>query len=73
MSQSHFFAQLSRLKMINRWPLIRNMRTENFSEHSLQVAFFAHALAVIKNRKFNGNLNTDRVSLLAMCTMMPVK
>ena len=24
MSQSHFFAHLSRLKLINRWPLMRN-------------------------------------------------
>lgn len=66
MNQSHFFAYLSRLKLINRWPLMRNVRTENVSEHSLQVAFVAHALAVIKNRKFNGNLNTERVALLAM-------
>ena len=66
MSQSHFFAHLSRLKLINRWPLMRNVRTENVSEHSLQVAFVAHALAVIKNRKFNGNLNAERVALLAM-------
>ncbi|MCS5873133.1 hypothetical protein LN650_09760 [Klebsiella pneumoniae subsp. pneumoniae] len=29
MSQSHFFAHLSRLKLINRWPLMRNVRTEN--------------------------------------------
>lgn len=43
-----------------------NVPTENVSEHSLQPAFVAHALAVIKNRKFNGNLNTDRVALLAM-------
>ncbi|ATM95111.1 nucleotidase YfbR, HD superfamily [Yersinia frederiksenii] len=63
---SHFFAHLSRLKLINRWPLMRNVRTENVSEHSLQVAFVAHALAIIKNRKFNGNLNADRVALLAM-------
>ncbi|STV08193.1 Nucleotidase YfbR [Klebsiella pneumoniae] len=33
MSQSHFFAHLSRLKLINRWPLMRNVRTENVSEH----------------------------------------
>ncbi|ACS86331.1 MULTISPECIES: 5'-deoxynucleotidase [Musicola] len=66
MIQSHFFAHLSRLKLINRWPLMRNVRTENVSEHSLQVAFVAHALAVIKNRKFNGNLNTERIALLAM-------
>ncbi|MDX7991810.1 5'-deoxynucleotidase [Xenorhabdus sp. Reich] len=63
---SHFFAQLSRLKLINRWPLMRNVRTENVSEHSLQVAFVAHALAVIKNRKFNGNVNAERIALLAM-------
>ncbi|KAA8997012.1 5'-deoxynucleotidase [Affinibrenneria salicis] len=66
MNQSHFFAHLSRLKLINRWPLMRNVRTENVSEHSLQVAFVAHALAVIKNRKFNGNLNAERIALLAM-------
>ncbi|SFC89480.1 5'-deoxynucleotidase [Pragia fontium] len=65
-NQSHFFAYLSRLKLISRWPLMRNVRTENVSEHSLQVAFVAHALAVIKNRKFNGNLSPDRVALLAM-------
>lgn len=65
-NQSHFFAYLSRLKLIGRWPLMRNVRTENVSEHSLQVAFVAHALAVIKNRKFNGNINQDRVALLAM-------
>ncbi|CDG20882.1 conserved protein of unknown function [Xenorhabdus poinarii G6] len=63
---SHFFAQLSRLKLINRWPLMRNVRTENVSEHSLQVAFVAHALAIIKNRKFNGNINAERIALLAM-------
>jgi 5'-deoxynucleotidase len=66
MTQSHFFAYLSRLKLISRWPLMRNVRTENVSEHSLQVAFVAHALALIKNRKFNGNINAERVALLAM-------
>ncbi|MGS6554449.1 5'-deoxynucleotidase, partial [Escherichia coli] len=25
MKQSHFFAHLSRLKLINRWPLMRNV------------------------------------------------
>ena len=65
-NQSHFFAHLSRLKLISRWPLMRNVRTENVSEHSLHVAFVAHALAIIKNRKFNGNVNPERVALLAM-------
>ncbi|MEA9389145.1 5'-deoxynucleotidase [Acerihabitans sp. TG2] len=66
MTQSHFFAHLSRLKLISRWPLMRNVRTENVSEHSLQVAFVAHALAVIKNRKFGGQLNAERIALMAM-------
>ncbi|WP_414148370.1 5'-deoxynucleotidase [Erwinia sp. BNK-24-b] len=66
MNQSHFFAHLSRLKLINRWPLMRNVRTENVSEHSLQVAMVAHALAVIKNQKFNSNLNAERIALMAM-------
>lgn len=66
MTQSHFFAHLSRLKLINRWPLMRNVRTENVSEHSLQVAMVAHALAVIKNKKFNGNLNAERIAMMAM-------
>jgi 5'-deoxynucleotidase len=66
MNNSHFFAHLSRLKLINRWPLMRNVRTENVSEHSLQVAFVAHALAIIKNKKFNGHVNPERIALLAM-------
>ena len=66
MNESHFFAHLSRLKLINRWPLMRNVRTENVSEHSLQVAFVAHALAIIKNKRFNGNVNPERIALLAM-------
>ncbi|WP_392566795.1 5'-deoxynucleotidase [Utexia brackfieldae] len=66
MKNSHFFAHLSRLKLISRWPLMRNVRTENVSEHSLQVAFVAHALAVIKNKKFAGQVDVQRVALLAM-------
>lgn len=66
MQQSHFFAYLSRLKLIRRWPLMRNIRTENVSEHSLQVAFVAHALAIIKNRLFQGTVNPERIALLAM-------
>lgn len=45
---------------------MRNVIQENVSEHSLQVAFVAHALAVIKNRKFGGTLNPEKIALLAM-------
>ena len=43
---SHFFACLDRLKLIQRWSLMRNIDKENLAEHSLQVAFVAHALAL---------------------------
>ncbi|RDV27408.1 5'-deoxynucleotidase [Alteromonas aestuariivivens] len=64
--QSHFFAHLARMKLIHRWPLMHNVRSENVQEHSLQVAMVAHALALIRNRFFNGSLNPDRVATLAM-------
>ena len=40
----HFFAMLSRMKYINRWGLMRNTRSENICEHSLDVGLIAHAL-----------------------------
>ncbi|MFV0575703.1 MAG: 5'-deoxynucleotidase [Vibrio sp.] len=63
---SHFFAHLARMKLIQRWPLMRCISAENISEHSLQVAFVGHALAVIKNKKFGGNVNPERIALLGM-------
>ena len=62
----HFFAMLSRMKYINRWGLMRNTRSENISEHSLDVAVIAHALAVLRNTRFNGNVDPGRAALLAM-------
>ena len=47
MKESHFYAMMSRLKLIDRWALMRNSMPENLSEHSLEVAMLAHALAVI--------------------------
>lgn len=66
MKQSHFFAHLARMKLIQRWPLMRSVSSENISEHSLQVAFVAHALALIKNKKFDGKLNPEHIALLGM-------
>ncbi|MEX6202251.1 5'-deoxynucleotidase [Providencia hangzhouensis] len=63
---SYFFAHLARMKLIHHWPLMRNVRTENVSEHSLQVAMVAHALAIIKNRRFGGQVNAERIAMLAM-------
>ncbi len=66
MKQSHFFAHLARMKLIQRWPLMRSVSSENISEHSLQVAFVAHALALIKNKKFDGKLNPEHIALMGM-------
>jgi 5'-deoxynucleotidase len=64
--QYSFFAFLSRMKHIYRWSLMRNVNPENIQEHSLQVAMIAHALALIKNKHFNGNVSPERTALLAM-------
>ena len=48
-----FFAMVSRMRYINRWALMRNTRTENIEEHSLQVAVLAHAIAVIRKEYFS--------------------
>lgn len=63
---SHFFAYLSKMKFITRWSLMRNTWRENLQEHSLQVAMVAHILAVIRNRLYGGDLDPERVALLAM-------
>lgn len=66
MSDSKFFAVISRMKYINRWALMRNTITENISEHSLETAFIAHCLALLRNKRFGGNVNPERCALLAM-------
>jgi len=63
---SHLFAHLARMKLIQRWPLMYNVRSENVQEHSLQVAMVAHALAIIGNKKFGQNLSPDRAATLAI-------
>ena len=64
--KSNFFAVISRMKYINRWSLMRNTINENLSEHSLETAFIAHALAVLRNKRFGGNVNAERCALLAI-------
>ncbi|MCQ9121079.1 5'-deoxynucleotidase [Rodentibacter pneumotropicus] len=63
---SHFFACLDRLRLIQRWSLMRNIEKENLAEHSLQVAFVVQALAIIKNKFFGGKVNSERIAVIAM-------
>lgn len=61
--QYDFFAFLSRMRYISRWGLMRNTVPENIQEHSLDVAVIAHALAMIRNTYFAGNLDPSRAAL----------
>ena len=63
---NHFYAMLSRMKNIYRWGLMRNTKSENLSEHSLEVAIIAHALAIIDNEKFGGSNDADFTAVVAM-------
>jgi 5'-deoxynucleotidase len=54
------------MKFICRWGLMHNTYPENVQEHSLRVAMVAHALAVIRNRLFAGNVSAERTALLAL-------
>lgn len=63
---SHLFAYFSRMKFIKRWGLMHNNYPENVMEHSHRVAQIAHALAVIKNRLFQGSVDAHRVAVLAL-------
>lgn len=65
-STNHFFAYLARMKLIDRWSLMRCTQRENVQEHSLQVAIVAHALATIKNKYFGGKTQPEQVALYAM-------
>ena len=61
-----FFAYLNRMKYINRWSLMRSTVTENIMEHSQQVAVIAHALAMISNTYFGGNLDANSIAVKAI-------
>ena len=63
---SSFFAFLKRMRFINRWSLMRNTEIENIQEHSLEVAMVAHNLAALKNEYFGGNLDVNKVAVIAM-------
>ena len=64
--RNHFFAMFSRMKYISRWALMRNTHQENISEHSLEVASIAHALALIHNKRFGGSVNAERAAVLGV-------
>ena len=63
---NNFFGMLARMKYINRWGLMRNTKTENIAEHSLEVAIIAHALAVIGNTYFEKKIDAAHIAMLGV-------
>ena len=66
MKNNTFYAMLARMKYINRWGLMNSTRQENLSEHSLETAIIAHALAIIGNKRLGKSINADRISVMAI-------
>lgn len=64
--QSTFMAWVTRMPLIKRWALMHCFQEENVSEHSHQVSVIAHLLAVIRNKRYGGNLNPDRAAVIAI-------
>lgn len=66
MVENGFYAMLSRMKLIERWALMRNSSAENISEHSLEVSILSHALAVISNERLGNTLNAEKAALIGI-------
>lgn len=62
----NFFSMISRMRYINRWGLMRNTDQENIQEHSHMVAVLAHALAIIQNRYYGGQVDPGAVAVAAL-------
>ncbi len=63
---SKFFAFLDRMKLIDRWALMRNTTQEDVAQHTMQTAMIAHALCVIENTLYGGNLDANKAAVLAL-------
>ena len=64
--ENGFFAMMSRMKLIERWALMRNSHSENISEHSLEVSILAHALATISKERLGNHLNAEKAALIGI-------
>ena len=63
---SSFFSMIFRMKYITRWGLMNNKRSENLSEHSLEVGMIAHCLATIGNKRLGKQLDADHIAVMGM-------
>jgi 5'-deoxynucleotidase len=63
---SHFYAYISKIRWVIRWGLKRNAIQENVMEHSWEVATIAHALALIKNKHYDGDVDPNAIATAAL-------
>lgn len=64
--KNSFFGIAFRTKYLDRWGTLINREKESLNDHLLDTARIAYMLALIKNKKYAGNLNPDKVAVLAM-------
>jgi 5'-deoxynucleotidase len=64
--QGHFFAYLYRLRLIQRWVLMRSAIPESVGEHSFQVALLTHGLCTIAHDVFGKEVDTGAAVVLAL-------
>ena len=65
------FAYIERMKYIRRWSLMRSLREETDMEHSFQVAYVAHALALIGNECYDKQYDVGGVLAMALYHDLP--
>ncbi len=61
-----FFALLNRMKLVERWSLMRSTTKETLMEHAALVAIVGQALGNIKNALYGGQVDIDRIATLAL-------
>lgn len=61
-----FYAFMNRMKLIQRWNLMRSTVKEDLMQHSASVAILGQALGIIRNELFGGNVDVDKIAALAL-------
>ncbi len=60
------YAYIERMKYIRRWSLMHSLREETDTEHSFQVAYVAHALALLNNQGEGEKVDVGEVLGMAL-------
>ncbi len=61
-----FYALINRMKLIERWSLMRSTTKEDLMQHAAHVAILGQALGLIRNIYFGGDVNVDKIASLAL-------